>query len=269
MKSKLNPISVGSFVIGLVILIAIGLISFQSLSWIQKPIRFVSYFDESVQGMDVGSSVKLRGVAVGRVVAIHVEYDWESSQSKVVVVGELNQNTMSASDGKIIPISDPSILDQLIKKGLRAKIGLVGITGLQFVQLDFLDTEKEKHLENNAVASSVYPVIPTVNSGMSQLTDNLVAIAKNARKIDFAKISTDLTNTADELSVLINTLNQKTEEVDLKKMTARITAAATSIEQLADFLKQNPSSLIFGRAPKATKKPEGQGGVKNIFSKLF
>lgn len=252
MKSKLNPISVGSFVICGMALVIVSLIFFRSTFFINKPLRFISYFNESVQGLDVGSSVKLCGVAVGHVVTIHVQYDWHTMQSRVAVLCELDKNTIIDTAGNKIQISDLSVLNQLIKNGLCAKIDLVGITGLQFVQLHFVNSQKQ--LENTPLSASSYPMIPTVNSGMSELTDDLVTIARNVRNIDFVKISTEITKASEELSVLIQSVTKETKDLQLKQLTTQITGAATAIEQLADYLKKHPSSLIFGRPSSSGRK---------------
>lgn len=268
MNSKLNPISVGTFVICGVAMIVVAMIFFQSFFFIHKPLRFISYFDESVQGLDVGSNVRIRGVSIGHVASITVQYDWKTKQSRVAVLCELNKNSIVDAVGNVIQISDPSILNQLIKDGLCAKIDLVGITGLQFVQLDFLDSEK--YVENNLSSHAAYPVVPTVNSGMSRLTDNLVAIADNVRSIDFAKLSKDVEETARELTLLIRSVHEETEGLQLKKMTSHITSAANSVEQLADYLDQHPSSLIFGRKP-ADKSDRASffEKIKRFFSTIF
>lgn len=243
MKSKLNPASVGSFVIGGIILVAIGLMSFQSIHFFNKPVRFISYFDESVQGLDIGSAVKLRGVSVGSVVAIKVHYSWQYNKSEIAVICELTRKALSDRAGEIIRIADPSILNQLVKDGLRAKIDLVGITGLQYIQLDFMDPLKF-HAEY-PTCDTCFPIIPVVDSGMSRLTDNLVKISESMSKVDIEGISKTLKS-------LLTSLNQKVESLDLKnlnlkKMTSQITSAAEAIQQLAGFLQQNPSSIIFGR----------------------
>ena len=77
-----------------------------------------------------------------RVVAIRVHYDAKTRQSQVAVVGELEQNVISDRAGQMIKITDRATLQRLIEEGLRAKIDLVGITGLQFVELDFLDPQQ-------------------------------------------------------------------------------------------------------------------------------
>ena len=224
MKTKLSPAVVGSFVIGALVLIVAALLSFRSSHLFSKPGRFVAYFNESVQGLDVGGAVKLRGVRAGRVVAIRVHYDAKTRQSQVAVVGELEQNVISDRAGQTIKITDRATLQRLIEEGLRAKIDLVGITGLQFVELDFLDPQQfpAPRLESGAE----YPVVPTVPSGMSELIANLSKIVNNLEKVDFAELS-------HELKSLLATANQEVGDLDLKKMVAKVTAAAESIEALA------------------------------------
>lgn len=219
---KLNPISIGSFVIGGAILLIVGLLSFRSLHFFDKPLRFVCYFDESVQGLDIGSRVKLRGVPAGRVVSIKVEYDWKENKSEVMVVGELEKTAIVDRLGHPIQVEHSDLLKTLVNQGLRAKIDLVGITGMQFVQLDFLDPKKYKAELLNEHAP--YPVIPTVKSGISQLKENLVEVVDHLRGVDF------------------------------KKMTSQITQTAIAIENLVEFIDKNPSALIFGRRKKQRKK---------------
>jgi len=223
-KTKLSPAVVGSFVLGALVLIVAALLSFRSSHLFSKPGRFVAYFNESVQGLDVGGAVKLRGVRVGRVVAIRVHYDSKARQSQVAVVGELEQNVISDRAGQMIRITDRATLQRLIEDGLRAKIDLVGITGLQFVELDFLDPQQFPAPRPETEAE--YPVVPTVPSGMSELIANLSKIVNNLEKVDFAELS-------HELKSLLATANQEVGDLDLKKMVAKVTAAAESIEALA------------------------------------
>ena len=224
MKTKLNPALVGMFVLGAFGLPIVALLSFRSAHFFSRPGRFVAYFKESVQGLDMGSAVKLRGVRVGRVATIRVHYDSNSRQSLVAVVAELDQNVISDGAGKMIKTADRATLQRLIDQGLRAKIDLVGITGLQFVELDFFDPQEFP--APHAASNAEYPVVPTLRSGMSELVENLSKIAGNLNKVDFAGLS-------QELKSLLATVNQQAGGLDLKKMVAAVTSAASSIDALA------------------------------------
>jgi len=223
-KTKLSPFLIGSFVLGGLLLVVVALLSFRSLHLFSKPGRFVAYFNESVQGLDVGSPVKLRGVRVGRVANIQVHYDSKTQKSQVAVIAELDQSAISDRAGKLIQITDRVTFQQLIEEGLRAKIDLVGITGLQYVELDFFDSQEfpAPHQEGG----QEYPVVPTLRSGMSELVANLSKIANNLNKVDFAGLSR-------ELQTLLATLNRQVSDVDLKQMAASVTAAAAAIESFA------------------------------------
>ena len=224
MKTKLSPTLAGSFVLGALVLIIAALLSLRSCHILSKPGRFVAYFNESVQGLDVGSAVRLRGVRVGSVATIRVHYDSNSRQSQVAVVAELDQNVISDGAGKMIKTADRATLQRLIDQGLRAKIDLVGITGLQFVELDFFDPQEFP--APHAASNAEYPVVPTLRSGMSELVENLSKIAGNLNKVDFAGLS-------QELKSLLATVNQQAGGLDLKKMVAAVTSAASSIDALA------------------------------------
>jgi paraquat-inducible protein B len=61
---------------------------------------------------------------------------------------------------------------------------------------------------------------------MSELVENLSKIAGNLNKVDFAGLS-------QELKSLLATVNQQAGGLDLKKMVAAVTSAASSIDALA------------------------------------
>ena len=238
MKTKLSPFLIGSFVLGSVMLVVIALLSFRSLHLFSKAARFVAYFNESVQGLDVGSAVKLRGVRVGRVVTVQVCYDSNSQRWQVAVVTELDKGTISDLGGKMIQLTERATLQRLIDEGLRAKIDLVGITGLQFVELDFFDPQEfpVPHRDDK----SDYPVVPTLRSGMSELIGNLSKIANNLNKVDFGGVSRDLQS-------LLASVNRQVSDVDLKQMVAKMTAAAASIDALAGSAEAKAALVNFSK----------------------
>ena len=226
MKTKLNPTLVGMFALGTLALVVVALLSFRSRHWFSKPERFVAYFNESVQGLDVGGAVKLRGVRIGQVRSIRVQHDSATRRSRVVVVSELDQKVITDQAGQVIKLADRATLQRLIEEGLRARIDLVGITGIQFVELDFLDPQQLPAAHLEAGAEAEYPVVPTVRSGMSELIGNLSKIVSNLHRVDFASM-------ARELDSLLASANRQVGELDLKRMVAKVTAAAESIEALA------------------------------------
>ena len=72
---RANYFKLGLFVLGamgaaIVLLLVVG-----SGRWFQPKITFETYFDESVQGLDIGSPIKFRGVTIGTVGKIDIALD--------------------------------------------------------------------------------------------------------------------------------------------------------------------------------------------------
>ena len=224
MKTKLNPALAGMFVLGAFVLIVVGLVSFRSAHLFSRPQRFVAYFRETVQGLDLGSNVKLRGVRVGRVVSIRVRYEIGVWPAPVAVVGELDINAIADANGTTIKLTDRATLTRLVEEGLRARLDLVGITGLQFVQLDFRDPRVFPAPSTSPGAEGVE--VPTVPSEVSELMANLSKIVLDLKKADFAEV-------AQSAKALLATANQKVGELDFKALGERVTAAADAIAAVA------------------------------------
>ena len=165
MKTKLSSATVGMFVLGALLLGVIAFLSFGGTNVFSKPTRFLVYFDESVSGLDPGASVKLNGVRVGRVAVINVRFDQARKESLVQVICEVDRNILTDNAGKQIDLTNPAELQNLIDRGLRARLSLTGITGLLFVELKFDDPRV--YPPNPRFMAEQYPVVPAITSPIS------------------------------------------------------------------------------------------------------
>jgi paraquat-inducible protein B len=220
-KTKVSPAAVGIFVIGALALGLIGLLSFGSLSLFSKPHRFMVYFDESIHGLDLGSPVKLRGVRVGRVVDLAVNYDDAANKSVVAVTCELTRNVITDEKGVTQKIAGPADIQTMVDHGLRAQLGVLGLaTGLLFVELDFEDHDHAPAPKPDPAQK--YVVIPAMASAISQYQASISEILSDLRKVDFAGISRDTKN-------LLATANRKLGEADVKGLSDKVGAAAEAV----------------------------------------
>lgn len=221
MKTKVSPAAVGIFVIGALALGLIGLLSFGSLSLFSKPHRFMVYFDESIHGLDLGSPVKLRGVRVGRVVDLAVNYDDAANKSVVAVTCELTRNVITDEKGVTQKIAGPADIQTMVDHGLRAQLGVLGLaTGLLFVELDFEDHDHAPAPKPDP--DQKYVVIPALASAISQYQASISEILSDLKKVDFAGISRDTKN-------LLATANRKLGEADVKGLSDKVGAAAEAV----------------------------------------
>ena len=129
MATGTNHYKLGLFVLlGLVASLAFVL-TLGASNWSRDSVLFTSYFDESVQGLEVGSPVKFRGVSVGRVAAIGIAPD----QRHVMVTSEL---TVPELERLRLGGAGESLA---IHPELRVQLAQAGITGVKFVLIDYFD----------------------------------------------------------------------------------------------------------------------------------
>ena len=226
MKTKLSPTVVGVFVIGAITLGVVALLSFGGLHFFSQPQRFVVYFDESVHGLDLGSAVKLSGVRIGHVVDLNVRYDAKSNHSEVGVVCELSRDILTDTHGEPIDVSNRTALQDLIDRGLRAKLGVVGLaTGLLYVELNFVDPT-EYPVSNTGIAGEKYAVVPAVPSAISEYQASLTMILSNLKKVDFGGLSTDVKS-------LLDTAQKQLNGADVKGLIGQWKDAGAAVKDLA------------------------------------
>src|SRR5574343_262113 len=174
----------GIFVlIGAAALVALTLI-FGARNLFDKTMTVETYIKESVQGLDVGAPVRFRGVRIGQVKMINLsgqiyEDDIPFAQRKqyVVVRMEISRTTsMNTAD---------EFINKLVADGLRAQIRGQGITGVNYIELDFVkDPTKLGTLAYEWKPD--YPVIPSQPSPVNILLDNVEDALQNFNKLNLA-----------------------------------------------------------------------------------
>lgn len=224
MKTKVSPAVVGAFVIGAFALGVVALLTFGGINFFDKPQRFMVYFDESISGLDAGAPVKLRGVRVGRVVALNIRYDETKNQSVVAVVCEFNRDVVTDNRGAVIDVAERAELQMLVDRGLRAQLGIQGLaTGLLFVQLDFFDPREYPAPE--APKDSRYSVVPSAPSITSEIQASVSDILASLKNVDFAELSRGLNG-------LIADARRQLDGLDLKRALDQWTRTGAQIEAL-------------------------------------
>ena len=133
---------------------------------------YTTYFDESVQGLQVDSAIKYRGVEIGKVQSIKVAPDYRLIEvvMKIDLEGDLPNQTVAA-------------------------LTSAGITGIVFIELDRI---KPGELLNSPKITfkSSYPVIPSRRSGIGRFLADTGIIMQNIKDIDIKGISNQLKNTS-------------------------------------------------------------------------
>ncbi len=199
--------SVGLFVTIGVMLGAAAVIWLGASRYFEKGGMYVTYFDESVQGLQKDSSVKYRGVDIGTVQRIGVAPD----QRLIEVVMKIEATGFDVGD-------------------VSAKLSLAGLTGIVYVELD--RKKPGEQAPKPAGFRPPYPVIPSTQSDIIQIESSVNEALKRLREIDLAGISTQLIKTAKSIDSLVNSDHTRRIMRDADAAAAKLADASEKIDRL-------------------------------------
>ena len=165
-----------------------------------RRIQFLAYFGVSVAGLSPGSAVTMRGIKIGEVDRVGLQYD--NSTDTVVVpvhfavepgrVSELNLPTGNDLD---------AMLQTLVRRGLRVKLDSASlITGQKELALDIYPHAPPATLTRQGDAY-VIPVLPGSGEDIATAASGLMA---KLDAIPFQQISDDLSKTLAGVNGMVN-----------------------------------------------------------------
>ncbi len=232
MASKRTKFSIGLFVLSGLLIGAIIIIWAGASDIFLKGSLYNVYFDESVQGLQVDSAVKYRGVEIGKVESIKV-----------------------APDDTLIEVIMKIDLSTDLQKNTYAQLKTAGITGIVFIELDRISPDIVLDFRD-VPFSADYPVIPSRRSETSRFLTDANTIIRNIKAIDFKGISEQLKASTKAFEILI-------ADKRFSRIIANLESASINLES---------ASLNLGRSVSEIQKKidavEIEGITKNIFETL-
>ena len=255
----------------------------------RKSFEAISYFDESVPGLELGSPVKWRGVTVGTVRDITVAPDGRHVQ----VTSDIFVDALER-----LGLEPPKPGGAFIDPNLRVQLATTGITGVRFLQTDFFDPVRHpppklpfeppwNYVPSTpstlkGVEESVVEILNRLPAVESQAEEALGALHVTLASIDglvatlraddgaFHHLLVQLRRTAARLEAALKEAELGTTTASLRTTSGQVGEAAAgvsdareelaaslvalretleSVRALADSLERDPSTLL--RGPRA------------------
>jgi paraquat-inducible protein B len=239
MSSKPHYFSIGLFVLAATSIGIVGVVALSSDA-MRSPKYFIeTYLDESVQGIDVGTPFKFRGVKIGNVSEIEmVSLEYDTTKMYVMVRVALEDKEF---------IRDPETMDERVaehvKNGLRLKLVPQGITGLSFLEADYYPDAEMGRLEIDWEPNYIY--IPSSPAMMTILSRSL-----------------------ERLAAEINTLNLKEIGGNIESITSNLNASVLNIEQITDNAAGAAEEVVENVRLAAEDLPEVTSSLTETVSHL-
>ena len=227
MSQKANYFKLGLFVIGAIIAGVVVLLVIGSGRWFERKITIETYFNESVQGLDLGSKIKFKGVVIGEVTKIsftYVVYQQDLpmlQRTRYVLVESQIQPRLVGGRAAAGDLTDPANAKMEVERGLRIRLTPQGITGTSYLELDYLDPVPPP-LPLAWTPINVY--IPSAPSTVAQFVNAASEIIERLHKLD-------IEGTLANLNRLMVTTNERIAGIDTKGLSDRATATLDRMDK--------------------------------------
>lgn len=213
MSEKPNYFKIGLFVILGTLLLAAAIIIFGGGKFFEKKSHLETYFNQSVEGLSVGSPLKFQGVKIGNVTQLGFVFnDYETDLHYVLVRAETypeRRITQDKEQGILKEEDREKRIKAMVKEGLRLQLASQGVTGLAFLNAVYLDPERFPPLPIDWKPKYLY--IPSAPGTITQITQALEDLSKTINNINFERIS-------QEVETLLVTLNETVNDAHIKEL---------------------------------------------------
>lgn len=260
-NSNPNYFRLGLFVMAAIATLIALILVFGSGQIFQKTFEVETYIKQSVTGLDKGASVRFRGVKVGQVISVGLtgeiyEKDVPLAQRKEYVIVRMMIN------------GDPKQfigeMSNFVAANLRAKVKTMGITGVNYIELDF-EGRNSDYADLVYNWNPEYPVIPSlpspadeIFSGLQKVVTNLSALNLVETQQKFDSLVTNLNTvlagdgqgnqgiaqSVRELNTLLARMNGVTSNAELELLTQELVASAVVLRQMLSSVQGDTATSI-------------------------
>lgn len=206
--------------------VALALVVFLTGRQFSHGKAYETYFRESVQGLDVGAEVKFRGVTLGRVTQIGLvsaEYGRDVSDAARSPIYQLVFVRFVIDTSKVGRVVDTPTL---VQHGLRARLASQGLTGLSYLELDFVQPGRYPPIKVPWQPRDDY--IPSMPSTLTQVQDAAQQLLQKINTID-------INGLVNGLMGLVGDLRDELKTGDVHTTLAQ---ATKTLQAIQDSVKQ-------------------------------
>ncbi len=212
-------------------------------------LRFVLFFSGSVRGLNVGAPVEFKGIKVGSVVDVRLEFDARDASFRIPVLIEIEPERV-VSRGADAEQSPYEILATLVERGLRARLQTGSLlTGQLFVELD-MHPDTAVQLVG---AGGPYPELPTIPASLEEITGSVKGVLAKIEKLKLEQMGEELLGTLKGTNRLVNSGDIGAALSDLRGSVATFHGLLSKIDRRVEPLGDNIDGALSAGRDTLTK----------------
>ncbi len=225
MATEARKFQIGLFVVVGISLAAAAVIALGASQFFTDTRNYVTYFNESIQGLEKDSLVKFRGIPVGRVYQLQI-----------------------APDGNLAEVILKIDAAVKLTPDMRVKMAYAGITGMKYLEINRVEAgtpDRSPPLDFRPP----YPVIASTPSELQAILSSIEQVVDNLKGLDLKGIGDRLKTSLDDLHILLSKENWTDTIRNIKDMSASLRTASQNIKEMlqkpgVDNLLGNASETV-------------------------
>lgn len=201
-----------------------------------RKIKFVLFFNSSVRGLSRGAPVEFKGIKVGSVLDIRLEFDPENTSFQIPVLIEIEPQRIISKGSNGVETSY-AILEELVESGLRARLQTGSlITSQLYVELDMLpDTPILLSGEDMP-----YPELPTIGStNFAAITKSVEDLLIKLNAVDIETITAAVLETVKTADATLNNANDLLTTPGLKDALLNVQESTYSFKNILQKIDES------------------------------
>ena len=170
-----------------------------------RKIKFILFFNSSIRGLSLGAPVEFKGIKVGSVLDVRLEFDRGSTSFRIPVLIEIEPQRIIERGIQGEDASNQTIIS-LVERGLRARLQTGSLlTSQLFVELD-MHPGSPINLSGSDRPYPELPTLPTSNFGaITESAENLLA---KLNAIDIEEVTSVLVDTIETANKTMHSADQ-------------------------------------------------------------
>jgi len=163
-----------------------------------RSIDLIMYFENSVRGLKVGAPVEFRGIKVGFVKDLRLEYHQNTMEMRIPVTIQIQPERVNTIGNQ--PVNPRNRIAGLIKRGLKARLKTGSLlTGQLFIEMDLLPQIPIERFGGD----SPYLEIPTIPSTLDEITKTTTEILADIKNLPLEDLINNMILTIKNINHLV------------------------------------------------------------------
>ncbi len=230
--SKLgNKYKIGIFAVAAFAILVLGLVSLGTFKYFRKTYSFMTAVASSIQGLEKGAKVKIKGVTIGSVeklqlgpdmklIYIYMKFDPEAFSR----VSTAKNDLLGLDEAETLHLFS-SRIREFVSQGMRCQLQYGDITGTLFIDIAYV-APSDAPPEDFVLPKDHPPYIPAVPPvTIGSIISDVQKATRNIARIDIDKISCDI-------ETILDKANKLMDEKEIKTILEKINSISGNIDQL-------------------------------------